>query len=323
MRISFSDALCEEAVESEIAEQSRKGDFRIAQSIRKEMDRVYEDVSSRKRASAFSALYQKYFQLLGFPDRLERIFAEMDGIERLPGECLVVRVVNESEEGAQLSEDGSRVGIRLRTDTLRNFERCAYLLRHELVHIFDILDPEFECDPNQLLSEVSPSEDALFRDRYRTLWDLSVDGRLERKGWLPESVRERRFSEFRALYPNIGDDAAEKVIGALWSDPRVRDTAFRRMVQGAASLCAAFGVSDDSPFAADSLRRLSPGSLCPLCQFPTFDWAESSDALSGMVKAEYPGWNSTQGICTQCANRYLFALEIATDAENEQIAIKK
>jgi hypothetical protein len=89
-----------------------------------------------------------------------------------------------------------------------------------LTHILDILDPAFSYDTSRPLSEVSPSEESLLRDRYRTLWDLSVDGRIERKGFLPEGLRERRAKEFQTLFPNLGEPAAEQVFIALWGGTR-------------------------------------------------------------------------------------------------------
>ena len=59
-----------------------------------------------------------------------------------------------------------------------------------------------------------------------------------------------------------------------------------------------------------------PGSLCPLCRFPTHEWAENTEHLSQLVKEEYPEWEPLQGICTQCANRYLFTAAFSMNPPN-------
>lgn len=306
MFLSFNSALCEAVVESEIQRRNSENDFRLAVSFRKKADSIYADVPPRKREAAFSVLYRRYFEELGYPDQIKSILSEFTGGGEIPSECFLVRTFRDEEESAQLSEDGTRLGVQIRAETLRSPERCAYLLRHELTHILDILDPAFGYEPSRPLSEVSPSEESLFRDRYRTLWDLSIDGRLERKELLPEGLRERRATEFQTLFPNLGGPAAEEAFAALWDGPRPSDAAFRQMVRGTAPLCSALNLSAHISGEDEPRATFGPGSLCSLCQFPTHEWAETTEHLSRLVRAEFPGWDPSQGICTQCVNRYLF-----------------
>ncbi len=319
MFLSFNDAICESAVESEIQNRTSDDDFRLASSFREQANAVYADVPSRKREAAFFALYRRYFRELGYPDRVKSILAEFTGGGDLPSECYLVRTFRDEEESAQLSEDRTRLGVQIRLETLRDAKRCAYLLRHELTHILDILDPDFKYDTSRPLSEVSPSEESLFRDRYRTLWDLSVDGRLERKGFLPQGLRERRTAEFQTLFPNLGGKAAGQVFTALWGGPRPSDTELRQMVMGAAPLCSALKISVDISDGEEPRPTFGPGSLCPLCRFPTHEWAETPEHFSQQVKSEFSGWEPSQGICTQCANRYLFTVALSTDSFDGQI----
>ena len=316
MFLSFNDALCEAVVESEFQYKVSNDDFRLTASFRKQVDAIYAEVPPRKREASFFVLYRRYFAELGYPARVKKILAEFDDEGDLPSECYFARTFRDEEESAQLSEDGSRLGVQIKVETLRDPERCAYLLRHELTHILDILDPAFEYDTSRPLSEVSPSEESLFRDRYRTLWDLSVDGRLQRKGFLSQDLRERRSAEFQTLFPNLDGQAAEQVFTALWSGPRPSNTDLRQMVTGAAALCSvlkiAVGISDES----EPHPTFSPGSLCPLCRFPTHEWAETTEHFSQQVKSEYPGWKPSQGICSQCANRYLFTAAFSTDSQD-------
>lgn len=169
----------------------------------------------QKGGAAFCGLYQRFCRSLGFRGQVEAILQEMENSGRLPGRCCFARAFTAEEEGVQLSEDRAALGIGIRTDTLRDEGRCAFLLRHELAHVLDLLDPAFGHDETLPLSEASPAEELLFRDRYRTLWDLSVDGRLERKTKLPEGVRERRAAEFRALFPSLDEETVDRAAEQL------------------------------------------------------------------------------------------------------------
>lgn len=314
MFLTFNDALCEILVENEFQDGLSKGDFQLRDSFRKQADEIYTKVTLRKRETSFFTLYRRFFSKLGYTERVKGILEEFSGGDGFPEECYFARTFREDEEGAQLSEDGVRLGFQIRAETLRDPEQCAYLLRHELTHILDILDPAFDYDTSRPLSEVSPSEESLFRDRYRTLWDLSIDGRLERKGFLPQDLKDRRVSEFRSLFLNLGVEAAEQVFAALWNDRRPSSGELRQMVTGAVSLCAVLNIAAEIFGEGEFQPTFGPGSSCPLCQFPTHEWAEPTEELSRAVNEEYPAWEPTQGICSQCANRYLFTAAFSTNS---------
>ena len=237
---------------------------------------------------------------------------EFEGEKKLPAKCFFASTHSGENEGMQLSEDSSSLGVKIKIATLLDSELCAYFLRHELTHITDILDSTFAYDTSCPLSEISQSEESLFRDRFRTLWDLSVDGRLERKGVLPVDIREKRTAEFRALFQTLDDKTAEKVFLALWNGTRPSNEEFRRMVKGVASLCSTLKIPSVI-FDDDGSNFAYHGSPCSLCLFPTHEWAEKTDKLCIEVKKEFPEWDFSQGICSQCANRYLFASAWSTN----------
>ena len=45
-----------------------------------------------------------------------------------------------------------------------------------------------------------------------------------------------------------------------------------------------------------------PGMPCPLCGFPTHDWAK--DAPRDSIRLDFPDWESGDGVCGQCADMY-------------------
>jgi hypothetical protein len=95
--------------------------------------------------------------------------------------------------------------IRLLPATLSQPERAQLLLRRELLHVADVLDPDFGYAP----AASAPRLEAHRVERYRVLWDASVDGRLLRSGRAPSRVRAERESEFARAFPALGGRTAE------------------------------------------------------------------------------------------------------------------
>lgn len=305
MRLLFDDTLCEEIVENEMKGCALAGEPGPKRDFRRAADVIYRTVPLPKRQAAFFGLYQKTLASLPRARRLEALLIEIEAHGSLPASCAFFRAFTGEEEGAQLSEGRDMLGVRIRTETFLDEAARAFFLRHELTHIQDLLDPSFHHDPHSPLAQETPSEESLLRDRYRTLWDLSVDGRLERRGQLPPHMRERRAAEFRALFPALDGENAGSVIDALWSGPRPSDPGLRRMVKGVPELCACLGIPLPAPAAAGRPALRPGGAPCPLCRFTTFEWADASPALTRAVRADYPAWTPSLGLCTQCANRYL------------------
>ncbi len=316
----FDNALCEEVVEADLCDSSipRKNETRAA--FRKASDSIYKQYSPQKRSAPFNALYQKYFDYFGHKKRIEALFSEMESaVGPLLNACWFAKALTPDDEGAQLSEDRTRLAFRIRPKTVREHESLAYLVRHELIHVRDMLDPALGHGSDVPLASRSPAEESLFRDRYRTLWDLSVDGRLERLGRLPTDVRKRRRAEFRALFRNLKEECAERVVESLWSGPALSDASLRKMVLGAAPLCEALGV----PFSGEvdqAEGKQVLGSACPLCRFPTFEWGELTDSLIEAVKEEFPQWQPSLGICSQCADRYVLTATLASGGRHDKHA---
>ncbi|MEK6710060.1 MAG: hypothetical protein AABZ64_05735 [Nitrospinota bacterium] len=305
MKLLFDDALSEEVAEQELDRRTRAGEAAPRENFRRAADAIYRAIPLRKRQAAFFALYQDTLNALGYRARLEALIEDLRPHGSLPQRVVFLRTHKGEEEGAQLSESGDMLGVRIRTETFLDETACAFLLRHEATHIQDLLDPSFSHDPHTPLAPEVPAEENLLRDRYRTLWDLSVDGRLERRGQLPAGMRERRAAEFRALFPSLPGKSTEEITAALWSGPRPTDPMLRRMVKGVKELCACLGVAPPLR-EASAPARPPAGAPCPLCRFTTFEWAELRPALAEAVRADYPAWRPSQGLCTQCANRYLF-----------------
>jgi hypothetical protein len=80
------------------------------------------------------------------------------------------------------------------------------LLRHELLHVADMLDPGFGYEPR--MGAGAPLLDHGRQERYRVLWDTYVEGRLVRSGVAPAIVRAERLREFTRAFPALGTRTA-------------------------------------------------------------------------------------------------------------------
>jgi hypothetical protein len=52
-----------------------------------------------------------------------------------------------------------------------------------------------------------------------------------------------------------------------------------------------------------------PGSPCPLCKFPTYNWVDDPESICDemvieAVKIDFPGWESKDGACDRCIEVY-------------------
>ncbi|MFQ5742909.1 MAG: hypothetical protein ACE5HV_04890 [Acidobacteriota bacterium] len=78
----------------------------------------------------------------------------------------------------------------------------------------------------------------------------------------------------------------------------LRDFLLPRLRRAAQLLESGSGLASDNP--------RNSGRRCPLCRFPTTDWA-SADLLSNLalaIRIDFPAWSTTAGCCCHCAERY-------------------
>lgn len=78
--------------------------------------------------------------------------------------------------------------------------------------------------------------------------------------------------------------------------------ALRRTAERAASSTAADGAVPP----ADAQSTAAHKTCCPLCHFPTTDWAspELLHEIASPVEADFPDWSPAKRCCTHCGERY-------------------
>ncbi|MBI3028232.1 MAG: hypothetical protein HYY64_01810 [Candidatus Rokubacteria bacterium] len=256
-------------------------------AFRRERDGLYEIADPEAREAAFRAFHAAWFERLGLGRPIGWALKERGLILRAADRCLLAYAPSAREEGAELlvAERRRSVAIRLAPVTLLAPERLLAFLRHELLHVADMLDPRFAYEPWLPSAGAGPAHRELLKERYRVLWDAYIDGRLSRLGWAPAGVRAERLGEFKRSFPTLGERAEvefERFFNATW---------LRH-----AELVA---------FAADPPGG---GGCCPLCRFPTHAFEPEPDLLPPAVKerirSDFPEWEPAAGLCLQCADLY-------------------
>ena len=195
---------------------------------------------------------------------------------------------------AELAPDKVIV-IRLKPARLLDPPGARAWLRHELMHVADMLDPAFGYEPQLPVHDAGPAFTTLLRERYRVLWDCWIDGRLARRGWLPEEALEKRWEEFRQTFVAFGPRARQKFQELLDSASQTHAT------------LVALALHPDLAIAASPAAQTGP-QPCPLCRFPTFPLCSGETGLSeevrAQIRADFPRWKPEHGLCRQCADLY-------------------
>lgn len=297
-RLTFAPDLVEESVL--LAEQSmmRRDD---ALAFRRERDRIYVLTEDREREDSFRSLHLRYFSGLGLGGAVADVLGERSEVTSRVNACRIVRAIDARDESADLvdaliagrSHGIPTVLIRLRPSTLVGpQDRLRALLHHELMHVADMLNPAFGYQRDLPPSDDGPSSDNILRDRYRVLWDTTIDGRLTRAGRAPDEARTSRWREFAATFGMLNGEC---------------QTSFERWFDGQHATheeILAFALSPSASGRTD----VRDSSRCPLCKFPvaTLDPRVTTlaDDIVEMIRSEQPAWSRDLGICPQCLDLY-------------------
>jgi hypothetical protein len=273
-----------------------------ARAFRRERDRLYDVVDADRREAEFRAFHMRWFVRLGLHHLIEENVVPRVEILGRVALCRVSRALASRDEGADLIDSSPAIAprgdapptlvLRVRPSALLDRVSLATFLAHELTHVADMLDPAFGYERRLPPSDDGPSRDTILRDRYRVLWDVTIDGRLARRGLGGAGAREMRRQEFARTFAMLGAEG-----------PRVFDDWFDRIEPRHAALVA----FAQSPNGAGSTNPADSGR-CPLCHFPVAALDSSPDRLSPatqtIIRADYPAWRREQGICTQCLDLY-------------------
>ena len=296
--LSIAPDLMEEAVL--LAE--RGAGREIARAFRHERNRIYEVRDADARDARFHAFNLRWFARLGLQTRVEAAVNEHAGFAGRLCSGRIVRAIARADEGADLIDPVSRATatpktgpllvLRLRPESLLDEHGLHALLRHELMHVADMLDPAFGYERALPPSDGGPSADNILRDRYRVVWDVTIDGRLARAGFGSPAIRDARAREFAAAFSILGE-SCPSAFETWWAAER---PAHPEMVAFATLTALPAGPS-----------RTNAGR-CPVCRFPTASLDNRASTIApevvNAIREENPAWRVEQGLCSQCVDLY-------------------
>ncbi|GMU24899.1 MAG: hypothetical protein AMXMBFR13_49700 [Phycisphaerae bacterium] len=193
MKIEFDSSLIEQGVFL-----AARRDAGREQALHTAIDPLYGLPPGQAREDAFRRTYGEFF--IRF--RLDRPLRELIDERPLIGTCVARGIVREamrgkSEAAELLARPNDAVScrseytlvIQVCPETLLTPERLFPRMRRELLHVHDMLDPSFQYTPAPLNRRDPVSN--LRLDRYRILWDIYVEGRLQREGRAERCNRQR------------------------------------------------------------------------------------------------------------------------------------
>lgn len=263
----------------------------------RERERLYGILDPDERNTAFFKLHLDWFREWGLEKLITDLLKEFPLLPEKLSVLAVRKTRNKNDDGAELyvNETGQRSAIlALRPES---FERDAALrdyVRHEFTHLSDMLDPAFDYAPTLDLPGLNGAQQRLARERYRLLWDITIDGRLAAAGHVPMAGREQHAAAFSRGYSFWPADRQGKTFESLWHNAVPRHADFLALIA--------------DPRGLRDAHRPTPGASCPLCDFPTFTWADGerlSPEIAARVVAEFPAWTPEQGLCGRCLETYL------------------
>ncbi|MBI4042915.1 MAG: hypothetical protein HY391_05510 [Deltaproteobacteria bacterium] len=298
-KIYFDPILVEEVVFLEINRAEKSGNISLSKRFFSERERLYEQKRDAERGGdSFHSFYVRYFQELGFQSIFEKAIASFNILCGIELSVIVLRVWRDQDEGAELYGDDERKTVRISIRVTRFFDResLSGFLDQELLHISDLLDPAFCYPENSFLGEaslggLSDMENNVIRGRFRLLWNIYVEARLQKMGKKRLMTTEERRKEFETSFSH-------------WSREEI-DRVFARLISG-----SSFAFEDLVELARNA-RLAKPiglgGLRCPLCHFPSYqgitNW-EGSRHVVELIKRDFPSWESAEGACLQCYELY-------------------
>lgn len=262
-------------------------------------ERCYSILDPDERNGAFFRLHLDWFREWG----LENVLLGLLDKYPLMGPALNTLAFRKArakkDEAAELyvsAENGRSAVVAMRPERFERDEAVAGLLRHELMHLSDMVDPAFGYSPEVNLPALNPTQQRITRERYRLLWDITIDGRLSSDGHCAATLRGRHAALFQRAFSFWPEERRAQVFESFWNQSNTRHEELLALAA--------------DPRDLDHTAVPLPGSPCPLCHFPTFEWANRSalsDETLAKLGGQFPDWTPEQGVCKRCVEIYELA----------------
>lgn len=311
--IEFDPRLSEEVVSREMDRRERSGDKEALERYHELVDPLYE-AHPRKRLQRINEIHDQFFVDFGFEEILRDILTEFPLILEKVRKIYVIRALKEEvadltmvdeEETEEMAERPDTILFRLSSESFSDIAYLRRVMRHELMHIQDMLDEEFGYNPNP--PSLPPLERTLVIDRYSVIWDVYIDSRLLREGKKTVLDKDSHYREFKAFYLKIPQPERTQVFEGLWALEMITHDEILEIAKDANKLLARFTDRKEKIFL--------PGTPCPLCKFPTYTWMEDIEGCTdkGVIRSiqkDFPKWIPEDGSCERCIEGYKVQLSM-------------
>lgn len=303
--IIYDPDLLAEIINIEI---KRKGDEEendtLFEEYQKARDPIYELPDDEdEREEAFEEVDRKFFNKLALGGPIEEVLEDFPLIKERVGLIEIRRAVTREEEEGNISnrhlDTGQKAAIiRFRPECFLDPDGFKKIIRHEYMHLCDILDEDFGYNTKRFAA--NPSEEAFIRDRFRTIWDIYINSRLDREGRKDEVDRAGCYKEFEALYLKIDEARRKTVFEKLWEMEKLTHEGILELAKDPYKLLQLTGEVEEG----DKAKVVLPGSSCPLCKFPSYKIVtEISEDAKISIKKEFPSWDEVWA-CERCLDLY-------------------
>ncbi len=312
IKIEYDPHLMQDVVLQEVERREKDGDSSLFKDYHKLTDPIYEEFSIGEREAEFDRVHEQFFLRLGFGEVMNEALKEFPALSGKVEAVVVGKAMTKHNERADLSQDFKSIGIKILVERFLDPHNLQKLLRHELMHVSDMLDRQFRHEYREMLNVSFPAEENIIRDRYRVLWDIYIDSRLIRAGKKTVSDKHGRYQEFEALYYKIPNASRMAIFDGLWQMEMLTHDQILEMAVDTGVLLQRLGAHPGTIETLDkevlSKSTLLLGSLCPLCRFPTFNWVDDLDQFDKnvieLIQEDYPHWTVENGACGQCVEGY-------------------
>jgi len=206
MNVAYEPVLVERAVLAAV----RAGGS--ARAFHADRERPYGLRDEEEREAAFAALHARWFERLGLDRPLGVALAERPELGAGSRQCLVARAFAARAEGADLlvaPPARPTVLLRIAPETLAERPAALAFFRHELLHIADMLRPDFGYEPRLGPAGARPGASGVGADRYHAAWAAFVAGRLAREGRAAPAGRAESLRGFSRACAGLGPAAME------------------------------------------------------------------------------------------------------------------
>ena len=312
MKIEYDSTLIDDVVFLEVQRREAEGNLELLRKYRRRLDPLYEELPPAERDKGFASAHFHFFAQLGFEKLLPEIVAEYPCLIEAVHLTVVRKATSHVDEGAELfvrrehrsgPQQMNTVVVKVRPQRFVGRASLGPFLRHELMHVSDMVDGEFGYDPGFRLPGRTQAEENLLKDRYQILWDITIDGRITRAGKEPLVAKSEWEQTFYRLFPSKSSMEFEEI----WS---VTGPTHGLLI----------GIAG-SKFMREAARgrvggEKMPGSPCPLCGFPTHDWAGRDMELLAeteeLIREDFPTWTPESGVCGHCFELYQSKVPVAS-----------